>query len=98
MELSLLDTAFVFASVIALFNGLIHGYTGFGGALLMVPLLSLLYGPVDAIGMVGIAMICGSVQLYPAAARMAAWRELGHTEGLTMAPSEGHRQIPYSRE
>lgn len=72
----MLESAFGYAMAIALFNGLIHGYTGFGGALLLVPILSILYGPVEAIGLVGIAMIFGSVQLYPAAARHAAWREL----------------------
>lgn len=76
MDMGIVDTALVYALAIALLNGLIHGYTGFGGALLMVPLLSILYNPVEAIGMVGIAMICGSAQLYPAASRHAMWREL----------------------
>lgn len=76
MDLSFVDSALVYALGIAVLNGLIHGYTGFGGALLMVPLLSVLYSPVEAIAMVGVAMLCGSAQLYPAAARLAVWREL----------------------
>lgn len=76
MNLGIVDAALVYALGVAVLNGLIHGYTGFGGALLMVPLLSVLYSPVEAIAMVGVAMICGSAQLYPAAARQAVWREL----------------------
>ena len=76
MEFGIADGALVAALGVAALNGLIHGYTGFGGALLMVPLLSVLYGPVEAIAMVGVAMICGSAQLYPAAARHAVWHEL----------------------
>lgn len=76
MDLGIFEAALVYALGIAVLNGLIHGYTGFGGALLMVPLLSVLYGPVAAIAMVGIAMIFGSAQLYFAAARDAIWREL----------------------
>ena len=76
MDLDIVGAALVYALGIAVLNGLIHGYTGFGGALLMVPLLSVLYNPVEAIAMVGIANIFGSAQLYPAAARHAVWREL----------------------
>ena len=43
MDLGIIDAALVYALGIAVLNGLIHGYTGFGGALLMVPLLSVLY-------------------------------------------------------
>ncbi|MDC0033144.1 sulfite exporter TauE/SafE family protein [Alphaproteobacteria bacterium] len=76
MDSGIADAALVYALGIAVLNGLIHGYTGFGGALLMVPLLSVLYNPVEAIAMVGIATIFGSAQLYPAVARHAVWREL----------------------
>jgi uncharacterized membrane protein YfcA len=76
MDLGIVDTALFFAFGVAVLNGLIHGYTGFGGALLIVPLLSVLYSPVEAIAMAGVAMICGSAKLYPSAARQAVWREL----------------------
>lgn len=76
MEPGFLDTALLYAFGTALLNGLIHGYTGFGGALLMVPLLSILYSPVEAIAIVGIANIFGSIQLFPKAARIAIWPEL----------------------
>ena len=76
MDWNIGDAALVAALGIAVLNGLIQGYTGFGGALLMVPLLSVLYSPVEAIAMVGIAIICGSAQLYPSAVRQAVWPEL----------------------
>jgi uncharacterized membrane protein YfcA len=66
----------LFASLIAVFSEIIHGYTGFGAALFMVPLLALLFGPVDAIAIAVIIALFGSAQLYPRAARNAHWREL----------------------
>ena len=43
----------------------------------MVPLLALLYGPVEAIAVTSIAGLIGSAQVYPGAARIALWREVG---------------------
>jgi len=59
---------------VAMINGLIHGYTGFGGALLTVPVLTFLYGPVEAIGMVGIISLIGATQLVRETAGQAQWR------------------------
>lgn len=70
------DVALILGMVVAAVNGLIHGYTGFGGALLTVPVLTFLFGPVEAIAMVGVMTICGTAQLYPRAARKVLWREL----------------------
>ena len=66
----------LYAALIAIFSGIIHGYTGFGAALLMVPLFTLIFGPVDAIAIAITLGLFGSVQLYPRAARDARWREL----------------------
>ena len=68
--LGTLNAELALAAAIAVFSGVIHGYTGFGAALLMVPLFTLLFGPVEAVA------IFGSAQLYPGAARNARWREL----------------------
>lgn len=70
------DVALAFGMVVAAVNGVIHGYTGFGGALMTVPLLTFLFGPVEAIAIVGVMTICGSAQLYPRAVRNVLWREL----------------------
>lgn len=64
------------AAVIALFGGIIHGYTGFGGALFMVPLVALIFGPVEAVALMAIAVFAGSAYLYRAAMRDADWHEL----------------------
>lgn len=61
---------------VGLFNGVIHGYTGFGGALIIVPVLTFLFGPVEAIGMVGLITIFGAAQLARETAHQAKWREL----------------------
>ncbi len=66
----------LYAALIAVVSGIIHGYTGFGAALLMVPLFALIFGPVEAIAIAIIMGLFGSVQLYPRAARDACWREL----------------------
>jgi uncharacterized membrane protein YfcA len=74
--LSVLNADLLIAALIAVFSGVIHGYTGFGAALFMTPLFALLFGPVDAIALSVIIAIFGSAQLYPRAARNARWREL----------------------
>jgi uncharacterized protein len=72
----ILTSDFALGTLIVLFSGMIHGYTGFGAGLLMTPLFSLLFGPVEAIAISTIVAIFGSAQLYPGAARHAKWREL----------------------
>ncbi len=63
------------AAGIALLAGLVHGYSGFGGGLLLVPLLSLLVGPVDAVAVTMVAAVFGQVPVIRDAARDAEWRE-----------------------
>ena len=70
------DAALFAAALIAVVSGVIHGYTGFGAALFMVPLFALLFGPVVAVALSSIIGLVGSAQLYPLAARNAHWREL----------------------
>ena len=50
---NIFNVALAIGAGVGLFNGMIHGYTGFGGALIIIPVLTFLYGPVEAIGMVG---------------------------------------------
>ncbi len=64
------------AAAVAVVSGIVHGYTGFGAALVMVPLLAILYGPVEAIAVTSIAALIGSAPVYPGAARIARWREV----------------------
>jgi uncharacterized membrane protein YfcA len=58
---------FVAAFVIALLGEFVRGLTGFGGGLVMVPLFSMLWGPVEAIGaMVGLGFLTLFQVLFPA--------------------------------
>lgn len=67
---------FALGALIVVFSGMIHGYTGFGAGLLMMPLFSLMFGPIEAIAISAFVAIFGSAQLYRGAARHARWREL----------------------
>jgi uncharacterized membrane protein YfcA len=58
---------FAAAFCIALLGGFVRGLTGFGGGLVMVPLFSMLWGPVEAIGaMVGLGFLTLFQVLMPA--------------------------------
>ena len=61
---------------IGLLGGLMHGYTGWGGAMVMMPLMSVLYGPVHALAIILIGGILVSAQLFPWAIRRVDWREM----------------------
>ena len=74
--LSLFNENLLAAALIAALSGVIHGYTGFGAALFMVPLFTLLFGPVNAIILTVTIAAFGSMQLYPRAARNAQWPQL----------------------
>ncbi|MFT5182160.1 MAG: putative membrane protein YfcA [Alphaproteobacteria bacterium] len=73
---AMLNTDLLLAALIAALSGVIHGYTGFGAALVLVPLFTLLFGPVEAIAVSVVIGMIGSAQLYPGAVRNARWREL----------------------
>lgn len=69
-------TEFALAVCIVLAGGLVRGLTGFGSGLVMVPLLSLLWGPVEAIAtMAGLGMF-NLAQLAPDALRRGNLREV----------------------
>ena len=59
---------------IGLLGGLMHGYTGWGGAMVMMPLMSVLYGPVHALAIILIAIMVSLNCLW--AIRRADWREM----------------------
>ena len=67
------------AAVVVAAAGLVRGYGGFGGGLVAIPLLSLIYGPVEAYAMTAIIGVPGYVPLLPRAVRIADWTELAPT-------------------
>ncbi len=74
---AVLDYRLALAALAVLASALIRGYAGFGVALMMVPSLSILYGPVEAIAVMIMVGFVGQSQLFPGAARTAHWPELG---------------------
>ena len=65
------------ALAIAALAGLVLGFTGFGGALVMMPLMAILYGPVTALGLMGISTFLASLPIGLRAARETNWPEVG---------------------
>ena len=70
-ELFAIDLAY--AAAIALTAGVIKGFAGFGGGMFMVPLLSVLYSPVEAVIMILLLEAPANVALLPRALRDTNW-------------------------
>ncbi len=64
--------------------GIVRGFTGFGSALVMVPVMALLWSPAEAVTTaLGLGFV-GSFQLVPRALPQARWRDLGPMAGATL--------------
>lgn len=61
---------------ISFVGGLMFGYTGWGAAMIIMPLLTFLYGPIEALAIVIFGAALVTAQLFPSAARKADWRSL----------------------
>jgi len=74
--IAVLTTDLIWAIFITFAGGLMLGYTGWGGAMVSMPFLTILYGPVEAlvILIIGALVVAGS--LFPTAARMADWQRM----------------------
>ena len=57
-------------------GGLMHGFTGWGGAMVMMPLMSLMYEPIQSLGIVLIGGMLVSAQLFPWAIKRVDWQEM----------------------
>ena len=57
-------------------GGLVHGLIGFGAGLFMMPMLTLVWAPVEALTVVHVASLPGLVQLVPGAVRTARRAEV----------------------
>ena len=71
-ELTALDTVLVAGT--AFFAGLMRGFSGFGAALTIAPVLALAVGPRTAIPAILIVMLVTSIQLVPRAWNSADWK------------------------
>ena len=65
-----------FAAIAAALGGALMGFTGFGGALVMVPLVTLVWGPTDAIAICMIVATAATAQLLPEITRDADWPDV----------------------
>ena len=74
--LELFDIVLVAGMFIALFASGITAYSGFGGALIMVPLFTLLIGPVQAIALMGICSAVSLIHVVPGLLRVIRWQEV----------------------
>jgi len=70
---TVLDLNLVWAIGITFLGGLMLGYTGWGGAMVSMPLLAFLFGPVEALAIMIIGALFLTVHLFPGAARKADW-------------------------
>jgi uncharacterized membrane protein YfcA len=69
-------TSALFLSVgISFISAIIQGYSGFGGGLIIIPLLSIIYTPVEAITIAATAAIVGSFLTLRDALKNVEWRE-----------------------
>ena len=57
-------------------GGLSRGFTGFGAALIIIPALIIVYGPVPAVVLMSLIEVPGVLQLVRTAIREADWRDL----------------------
>ena len=67
---------FAYAVLVTTVGGLLNGFTGFGSSLVMIPLLTFIYGPAEAVAVgIGLATL-GYVLLLPDAMRDANWPDV----------------------
>lgn len=84
----LFDWPLAAGAAAVLLAGGVRALAGFGGALVMSPILSLLYGPAAAVTMVIAFELAGYLQLLPAEARRIPWRNVAPmvAAALVMVP------------
>ena len=70
------DPRFPLAVVISALAGLVRGFSGFGSALVYVPLMSALYGPRIAAPSMMVIDVLTAVSFVPTVWRQAVWREV----------------------
>ncbi len=72
----ILDFSMALGACAAIFSGVLQGYSGFGGGLIIVPVLAILFGPLEGIAVASIAGFVGLIHLLPQAAKKAYWPEV----------------------
>ena len=70
-DMGLLDVRMVLALAVVALGGILRGFTGFGAALVIVPVLSIIFTPREGVPMHTIMELPGVLQLLPTAVRHA---------------------------
>ena len=70
------DPRFVLALAISVLAGLVRGFSGFGSALVYMPLMSALYGPRIAAPSMAVIDVLAAVTFVSTVWQQAAWREV----------------------
>lgn len=78
--LEIIDPQLILAVCIAITAAALTSYVGFGGALIMVPLFTILFGPVDAIA---ITTLCSVLSLSPVVVKIA--RDVEWSQALPLS-------------
>ncbi len=74
---ALFDSRFAWAAAIAALAGLVRGFSGFGAALMFVPLCGILYGPTVAVLALWVIDAFATAPIVTRHLKRATWRELG---------------------
>ncbi len=64
------------AVAVVFLSGVMRGFSGFGGAMLVVPVLSIVYSPREAVAISACLGFIANLQLLPAAFRITQWRQV----------------------
>ncbi len=64
------------AGITAVVSAIVQGYSGFGGGLIIVPILAVLLSPLEAIAITACAAFAGNLMLVPDAMKKAHWSEV----------------------
>ncbi len=77
----LLTPAFAVSAFAVSLGGVVRGFTGAGSGLIMIPLMSLVYWPPQAMTIAILIGVAGAVQLVPQTSRHVRWRDVGPMTG-----------------
>src|SRR5258706_12527006 len=67
---------FIWIALATFAAGLVRGLTGFGGAMIMIPVLSVFLGPIVAVPVLNLVDAATSLPMLPPAMRRCRWREV----------------------
>ena len=76
MPVDLMEPRLWIAAAVVFTAGVLRGFTGFGAAMMIMPVLSTLYLPADAVAMMLVLSLSTMVQLLPRALKHTDWGQI----------------------